>query len=253
MRNTTLLLAPLALFAALLLFSPAPAADPIVIFGNDCKPPESWVDRGRPKGLLVDILHEIEARTGLSFDIRLVPWKRAYMSALEGRGGIFGLSKNMERLSLFDFSEVMYVDEMRLVVLKGREFVYRSPEDLKGMTLGVTRGASYGDEYDRAKGRLFIPSEDSGPISRLRMLLAGRIDAALIGPGPASVRFAISQDSMLQENRDQFVILDTPFVRDDNHIGFPKTSERHDVIDKINRALLEMRKDGTIRRIEDRY
>jgi polar amino acid transport system substrate-binding protein len=253
MRNITLLLAPLALLTALLLSPTAFAADPIVIFGNDCTPPESWIDRGRPKGVLVDILQEIEARTGLSFDIRLMPWKRAYMNALDGRGGIFGLSKNMERLSLFDFSEVMYVNEMRLVVLKGREFAYRTPEDLKGMTLGVTRGASYGDEYDQAKGRLFIPSEDSGPISRLRMLLAGRIDAALIGPGPASVRFAISQDSMLQENRDQFVILDTPFVQDDNHIGFAKSLERRDVMDKINRALLEMRGDGTIRRIEDQY
>lgn len=251
MRPLLLLLFPL--FAALLLSAPAPAADPIVIFGNDCKPPKSWVDRGRPKGVLVDILHEIEARTGLSFDIRLMPWKRAYMSALEGRGGIFGLSKNMERLSLFDFSEVMYVDEMRLVVLKGREFAYHKVEDLKGMTLGVTRGASYGDDYDRAKGRVFIPSEDSGPISRLRMLLAGRIDAALIGPGEASVRFTITQDRMLMDNRDQFVILETPFVQDDNYIGFAKSLERRDVLDKIDRALLEMRRDGTFRRIEDRY
>jgi polar amino acid transport system substrate-binding protein len=251
MRPLLLLLFPL--FAALLLSAPAPAADPIVIFGNDCKPPKSWVDRGRPKGVLVDILHEIEARTGLSFDIRLMPWKRAYMSALEGRGGIFGLSKNMERLSLFDFSEVMYVDEMRLVVLKGREFAYHKVEDLKGMTLGVTRGASYGDDYDRAKGRVFIPSEDSGPISRLRMLLAGRIDAALIGPGEASVRFTITQDRMLMDNRNQFVILETPFVQDDNYIGFAKSLERRDVLDKIDRALLEMRRDGTFRRIEDRY
>ena len=253
MRHPSLLLAPLALLTALLLPSPATAADHIVIYGNDCKPPKSWVHQGRPKGVLVDILHEIEARTGLKFDIRLMPWKRAYMNALEGRGGIFGLSKNQERLGLFDFTEVMYVDEMRLVVLKGREFVYRKPEDLKGMVLGVTRGASYGDEYDRAKGKIFIPSEDSGPISRLRMLLAGRIDAALIGPGEASVRFTITQDRMLMENRDQFVILDTPFVQDDNYIGFLKGTDRLDALDKIDRALRDMRKEGAIRRIEDRY
>jgi ABC-type amino acid transport substrate-binding protein len=250
MRHLSLLL---ALLAALLIASPVLAAAPIVIYGNDCKPPKSWMDHGRPKGVLVDILHEIEARTGLTFDIRLMPWKRAYMSALDGRGGIFGLSMNMERKALFDFSEIMYVEEMRLVVLKGREFDYHSINDLKGMVLGVTRGASYGDAYDRAKGRVFIPSEDSGPISRLRMLLAGRIDAALIGPGEASIRFTISQDDMLTENRDQFVILDTPFVHDDNYIGFSKLSEQREVLDKINRALQEMHRDGSIRRIENRY
>ncbi|WP_319583325.1 transporter substrate-binding domain-containing protein [uncultured Pseudodesulfovibrio sp.] len=254
MRLLTPLSSLLLILASLVVSaSPAFAANPIVIFGNDCKPPKSWMHNGRPKGVLVDILHEIEARTGLSFDIRLMPWKRAYMSALEGRGGIFGLSKNMERMSLFDFSEVMYVDEMRIVVLKGREFTYREPEDLKGMTLGITRGASYGDEFDRAKGRIFIPSEDSGPISRLRMLLAGRIDAALIGPGEASVRFTISQDTMLMENSDQFVILDTPFVQDDNFIGFPKNSKRRKLLDQIDHALLDMQGDGTIQRIEARY
>jgi polar amino acid transport system substrate-binding protein len=252
MRPFSPLLFPL-LAALLLSASPVFAATSIVIYGNDCKPPKSWVHHGRPEGILVDILREIEARTGLDFEIRLMPWKRAYANALEGRGGIFGLSKNMERLTLFDFSDVLYVDEMRLVVLKGREFVYRKPEDLRGMTLGVTRGASYGDEYDRAKGTIFTPSEDSGPISRLRMLLAGRIDAALIGPGKASVRFTIGQDKVLMENSDRFVTLDTPFVRDDNYIGFIKEAGQRDVLDQINRALRAMRLDGSFQRIEHRY
>ncbi|HKI80252.1 MAG TPA: transporter substrate-binding domain-containing protein [Pseudodesulfovibrio sp.] len=250
MRHITLLL---TFLATLLLSSSTFAADPIVIFGTDCKPPKSWVHLGLPKGVLVDILHEIEARTGLSFDIRLMPWKRAYMYALEGRGGIFGLSKNRDRMALFDFSDVMYVDEMRLVVLKDREFSYHTVEDLKGMTLGVTRGASYGDDFDRAKGRIFTPSEDSGPISRLRMLLAGRIDAALIGPGEVSVRFAIAQDKILRKNQEQFVILDTPLAQDDNYIGFSKDSKQHAVLEKIDKALLEMQQDDTIRRIESRY
>jgi polar amino acid transport system substrate-binding protein len=253
MRPFTLLFAIPTLLAALLAARPAPAADPIVIFGNDSNPPKSWADNGRPKGILVDILHEIEARSGLVFDIRLMPWKRAYLNALDGRGGIFGLSKNTERLSLFDFSDIMYVDEMRLVVIKGREFHYHSMADLKGLTLGVTRGASYGDEYDRAKGRVFIPSEDSGATSRLRMLLAGRIDAALIGPGKTAVRVTITRDKTLMENRDQFVILDTPFARDDNYIGFTRGLGRRETLQRISRVLREMRRDGTIRRIEARY
>ena len=246
-------LAALLLFLALLLPAPILAAEPIAIFGNDSAPPKSWVEGGHPRGILVDILREVEARTGLSFEIKLMPWKRAYMNALEDRGGIFGLSMNKERKGLFDFSEVMYFDEMRLVVLKGREFAYHSVEDLKCMTVGVTRGASYGDDYDRAKGRIFVPSEDSSPVSRLRMLLAGRIDAALLGPGKASVRMALNKDDALRENSDKFVILDAPFNRDANYIGFTKTLRQTEVLKLIDRALKAMRKDGTIARIEARY
>jgi polar amino acid transport system substrate-binding protein len=250
MRPSTLLL---TLLAALLLASPALAADPIVIFGNDSNPPKSWMDHGRPKGILVDVLREIATRTGLAFNLRLVPWKRAYTNALEGRGGIFGLSVNRKRMALFDFSEVLYVDEIRLVVIKGHEFPYHSVEDLKGMVVGVTRGASYGDEFERARRTIFIPSEDSGTVSRLRMLLAGRIDAALIGPGEASVRLTIDRDKELVKNRGQFVILDTPFVRDDNYIGFSLDMHRQNTLAKINRALRKMREEGAIRRIEERY
>ena len=257
--------APPALRAHLLLLSltillgvplPAPAAsaaDPIVIFGNSSKPPKSWLDEGSPKGILVDILREVEARTGLVFDIRLMPWKRAYMNALDGQGGIFGLSRNKKRLNLFDFSEVQYVEELRLVVLKGNEFTYRTIDDLKGKTLGVTRGASYGDEFDRAKGQVFTPSEDSSPVCRLRMLLAGRIDAALIGPGEAALNFALARDKKLSEHRDRFVMLPPSFVRDDNYIGFAKAMQRTETLDRINRALRELQRDGVIEQIEARY
>lgn len=248
MRIFVLLTALAVLIAAQVL-----AGDPIIVFGNDAKPPKSWIEEGRPRGILVDLLHEIEARTGLTFEIRLMPWKRAYMNALEDRGGIVGLSKNRQRQTLFDFSEVMYVDEMLLVVLKGNEFPYRSVEDLRGKVLGVTRGASYGDEFDRAKGAIFIPSEDSGAVKRLRMLLAGRIDAALMGPGPASVRFAVARDKTLMENREQFVILDPPFIRDDNYIGFTRFMRQTETLQKINAALRDMRRDGTTARIEARY
>lgn len=231
----------------------AGAGDPIIIFGNDAKPPKSWTDSGTPKGILVDILRELEVRTGLTFDIRLMPWKRAYMFAREGVGGIVGLSKNKERLASFDYSEVLYHDEMRLVVLKGNEFPYGGINDLKGKVVGVTRGASYGDEFDAAKAKVFIPSEDAGAQCRLRMLLAGRIQVALIGPGEASVRHTIGSDEALKGHRDRFSVLPRPFNRDPNHIGFAKTMNMGDTLRKIDAALADMWKDGAMAAIGARY
>ena len=232
---------------------PAMAAERIILFGYDNKPPLAWVENDTPKGIYLDILHQIEERTGLAFEIRLMPWKRAYMQALDKQGGIFGLSKNTERLRIFDYSEMMYVDEMRLVVLKGNEFEYRTVDDLEGKTIGVTRGASYGDVFDKASKTIFTPSVDANPVCRLRMLLAGRIDAALIGPGEASVRHVIEQDRELRMNRNRFVVLETPFNRDANFIGFNKALDRTGTLAEINQALEAMWLDGTIERIEAQY
>lgn len=237
----------------LLTATPALAQKPIALFSYDNKPPLAWLEDGQPKGIYIDILHQIEKRTGLTFEISLLPWKRAYMLAQDSKGGIFGLSKNKDRLRIFDYSALLYVDEMRLVVLRGHEFDYNSVEDLRGKTVGVTRGASYGDVFDKARATVFTPSEDANPISRLRMLLAERIDVALMGPGEASVHHVINQDQELTLNRDMFVILETPFNEDANYIGFNKTLCQGKTLDKINAALQAMREDGTIERIEKRY
>ncbi|AMK10663.1 substrate-binding periplasmic protein [Pseudodesulfovibrio indicus] len=242
-------------FALILLLAVAPAwaAEPVVIFGNHATPPKSWMENGTPRGILVDILHEIEARTGISFDIRLMPWKRAYMLAQAGNGGLIGLSKTKERLTIFDYSGAMYYDEIRLVVLKGNEFPYKTVSDLKGKVVGVTRGASYGDDFDSAKGRVFTPSEDTGPLCRLRMLLVKRIQVALIGPGEASVRHTIENDTDLRKHRDEFSILPAPFNHDPNYIGFEKGMRMGDTLREIDKALADMWKDGTIQAIEARY
>ena len=249
MTHRTIILIALVLLVS----TPCFAHQIIVVFGNDSKPPKSWTDKCQPRGISVDILREIEKRTDLKFYIHLFPWKRAYNNAKERRGAIFGLSKTSERQKIFDYSDVMYFDEMRLITLKGQEFPFTSCADLKGKTIGVTRGALYGDEYAKALGTIFTPSYDANPVVRLRMLLAGRIDAALVGPGKSCLKHIINQDPKLKANADKFTFLPHPFARDPNYLGFHKKLLQKPTIAIINQALHEMWKDGTITAIEARY
>ncbi len=241
------------LFFLLMSSTPCQARQLVVLFGTDSKPPKSWLKNNTPHGFQIDILREIECRTNLTFDIQLFPWKRAYMHAAEGKGGIFGLSMTKERQKIFDYSRIMCIDEMRLVTLKGREFPYHSIRDLRGKSVGVTRGASYGDTYDKALGTVFTPCYDGKPVIRLRMLLAGRTHAALIGPGKASLDYVINSDPQLKANADKFVVLDTPFNLDPNFIGFHKKMKQGKTLAIINKALSSMWEDGTITRIMTQY
>ena len=56
---------------------------------------------------------------GHEFDIKLYPWKRAYKNSLNSKKGIVGLSMTEDRLKLFDYSEVLFYDEVILIVKKG--------------------------------------------------------------------------------------------------------------------------------------
>ena len=100
-------------------------AEDVTIFGNSFKAPKIWKDGSTEKGILVDILKAAEKDLGVYFTVKTFPWKRAYKKALDGEGGITGISKTAERLKLFDYSDPIYFDKVILVVKKGKEFRFK--------------------------------------------------------------------------------------------------------------------------------
>ena len=223
--------------------------DEITIFGNEYKPPKYFLEDGKPKGILVDILRYIDQETNHSFVIKLYPWKRAYRLAEVGQGGIIGLSKTAERLQFFDYSDVVYYDELFLVVIRGHEFPFETIEDLAGKRVGVRRGSSYGDEFERGKRDIFKVEEDSNTFQRLRKLRYRRIDVALVGPGKIGLNQVLRDDPILFQNRDEFVVLENPFGRDPNYLGFAKTMKMKAFLHEFNMILQKGYKTGKIQQI----
>ncbi len=184
MNKTTKLILPLIVF---LLFFHAGFCfgEQILILGNHKKPPKNYLENDKPKGILIEIMNYVDQKLSLSFEYKLSPWKRVYLDAVNGKGGIIGLSMNRERLKIFDYSDVMYYDDLLLVMKKGKEFPYKRVQDLRGKKVGCLRGASYGDAFEKAKSNFFEIDEDGDGKQRLLKLLGNRIDVAIIGPGRA--------------------------------------------------------------------
>lgn len=233
----------------------ASLSNEIIIVGNDYKIPKIYLDENVPKGILVDILHYADAEMeDYKFDLQLYPWARAYQIALDGKGGIIGLSKTQERLEIFDYSDVVYYDEVVIVVIKGQEFPYETMDDLAGKTVGIGRGGSFGDEFEAAKeSGLFQVEEDNGPVLRLKKLLAGRIDAALISPGKPALYQTIQQDVDLTRHQAEFVVLDVPFKRDPNFLGFAKGMGQTKFLDEFNAVIEKGYATGAIQKIIAKY
>ena len=235
------------------LHTPPGVCNDITILGNEYKPPKYYLENGEPRGILVDILRYVDRETDHVITIELYPWKRAYHMAKAGKGGIIGLSMTTERLKIFDYSDVIYYDELLLVVIKGREFPFETIDDLAGKVLGVRRGSIYGDEFDRGRRGIFSVEEDSNASQRLRKLQARRIDVAIIGPGRMGLDRVLRENSELYQHRDEFVVLEKPFARDPNYLGFAKTMKMKAFLHEFNQILQRGNENGTIQQIMDSY
>lgn len=231
--------------ALLLLVSAPVMAEKLLIFGDDGYAPVVFFDRGVPSGLLPAILKRLERDTGDIYELHLVPWKRAYQSALNGEGGLIGFSYTKERAEIFDFSKAIYDDDVQIVVLREKRFSFKVAADLKGKTLGGVQGASYGEEVDRliASGG-FTVDRDLGQAGRLRKLLAGRLDGALIGNGNAGFNHAINSDEVLRDSRGKFEILPVPLARDALHLGFSKSMGRTAALARFDAALARLQRSA---------
>lgn len=222
----------------------------ITVFGNNKKPPKIWGEYQTAQGILVDILKSTEDELGVSFTALGYPWARAYDKAVKGQGGIIGLSKTSERLKIFDFSIPIYTDRVVLVVKKGNEFPFERLGDLKGKTIGVCRGCTYGAEYEKAKA-YFSLEEDHNNYSRLMKLLVGRSDAAIINPGAGALRFICEQYPDLSV--DDFTVLPMPLVEDPNYLAFSKRSNKKQLLQQFNQVIQRKIDTGEIQSIIDRY
>lgn len=123
----------------------------------------------------------LEAETKVHFHVSPVPWKRALISASSGQGFLYGAAKNSEREKHLKFSEPIFSDTVWLVKRCDSSLKFGVLSDLKDKSIGVIRGASYGDEFDQATNVIFSVQLDANSNeARFAKLLRKRTDALVI-------------------------------------------------------------------------
>lgn len=229
----------------------ASLADEVMITANDSRPPKMYLDPdGRPRGILIDILQYLERETGHKFIVDLKPFARALNDAAKGQEGIMAFSKNPERQEIFDFSnEVMFWDELVLVVRKGSEFPFDRVEDLSGKRLGIPPSGSFGRAFDKAaKEGLFTTVGGAHPAFQLGMLSAGRLDAVLVSVGKAGLTAILEspQYARAVKHPQEYSILPKPLASDPNYLAFAKIMNRKSLLNDVDKALRKGYESGAI-------
>ncbi|MDR7305827.1 ABC transporter substrate-binding protein [Rhodoferax saidenbachensis] len=223
----------------------------ITVFGGDSSAPKMFLHEGKPRGILIDILKyaDQELRED-SFKVELYPWARSYRYASGGVGGIVGLSWTQERAALFDYSDPVYVDDVVIVVHKGREFSFKEMADLRGKRVGLGRGGSYGEAFEKAvEAGVFTVDGDGGAVERLNKLVLDRIDCALFNAGKAGFEEILRANKGLEPLRDALVVLPVPLRSDPNFLAFPKNMQMKTWLNDFNQIIKKGYGRGEIQKL----
>ncbi len=227
-------------------------SQPLIITGPDQGKPKYFILNGQASGFIVDITRWVLTDMQYPASFKLLPWKRAYNNALKGRMAIIGLSKNSNRLKIFDYSHPLYFGSLMIVVKKGHEFDFQTVLDLQGKRIGASHGASYGDVFDQALlNKVFEVVPHENPAQGLKLVLNNRIDAVFIGPGIRGVKSFIDSDDSL--NMDQFTVLTKPFKVDAKHLGIHKSLNMEAFIQRFNLSLEKAWSTGVVDKLIDNY
>ena len=203
-------------------------------------PYEMTTDAGEFEGIDIETAQAIADKLGLELQIDDMDFDAALLAVQQGKSDMVmaGVTVTDERKAVMDFSDSYATGIQSIIVPEGSDIA--SPDDLAGKKIGTQRGTTgyiycsddFGDDN--------VVAYDDG-LTAVQALNNGQVDAVVIDNAPAQE--FISANPGLK-------ILDTSYAEEDYAIGMAKGSSLEDA---VNAALKELKADGTLQSIVDKY
>jgi polar amino acid transport system substrate-binding protein len=152
--------------------------------------------------------------------------------------GMAGMTVTEERKKSVDFTDP-YTTAIQSIIVNEGETKVKTADDLSKATVGVqlgTTGDIYVSDLEGAKVERFSKGADA-----VLALTQKKVDAVVIDNEPAK--------KFVEQNKGT-KILNEPFENEDYAICLKKGSE---LTEKFNKALKELKDDGTVKKIIDKY
>ena len=203
-------------------------------------PYEMTTDSGEIEGIDVDTAKAIAEKLGLELQIDDMDFDAALLSVQQGKADIVmaGVTVTDERKAVMDFSDSYATGIQSIIVPNDSDIA--SPDDLAGKKIGTQRGTTGYIYCSDDFGEDSVVAYDNG-LTAVQALNNGQVDAVVIDNAPATEYVAANPG---------LKVLDTSYAEEDYAIGMAKGSALEDA---VNKALEELKADGTLQAIVDKY
>ncbi len=214
----------------------------LIMSTNAAFPPyEMTTDSGEFEGIDIETAQAIADKLGLELQIDDMDFDAALLAVQQGKADMVmaGVTVTDERQNVMDFTD-SYATGIQSIIVKEDSDI-ASVDDLAGKKIGTQRGTTgylycsddFGDEN--------VVAYDNG-LTAVQMLNNGQVDCVVIDNAPAKEFVAANPGLKL---------LDTAYVEESYAIGVGKGNT--ELKDAINTALEELKADGTLQAIVDKY
>ena len=214
----------------------------LIMSTNAAFPPyEMTTDSGEFEGIDIETAQAIADKLGLELQIDDMDFDAALLAVQQGKADMVmaGVTVTDERQNVMDFTD-SYATGIQSIIVKEDSDI-ASVDDLAGKKIGTQRGTTgylycsddFGDEN--------VVAYDNG-LTAVQMLNNGQVDCVVIDNAPAKEFIAANPGLKL---------LDTAYVEESYAIGIGKGNT--ELKDAINTALEELKADGTLQAIVDKY
>lgn len=224
-------------------FAMAEAKTYIVGTNPEFAPFEFIGDDGQPTGIDMDIIVAVmqKADPGCTVQIESMAFDGLVPALASGKidMSIAAMTITEEKKKNILFSD-SYFDATQVIVVKEDSDI-AGEADLQGKKIGVQLGTT-GDIY-------VTDNIEGAQISRFEKVLdvvqdvaAGRLDAVVVDEGPAMTYTAQVPGLKILSDR-----------LSDEHYGIAMRLEDTELCEKVNQALAELKQDGTLQQIVEKY
>lgn len=204
-------------------------------------PYEMTTDAGEFEGIDVETAQAIADKLGLELQIDDMDFDAALLSVQQGKADIVmaGVTVTDERKAVMDFSDSYATGIQSIIVPEGSDIA--SPDDLAGKKIGTQRGTTGYIYCTDDFGEDAVVAYDSG-LTAVQALNNGQVDAVVIDNAPAKEYVAANPG---------LKVLETSYAEEDYAIGMNKDNTA--LVEAVNAALEELKADGTLQSIVDKY
>lgn len=212
----------------------------LIVATNAEFPPYEYHEGDKIVGIDMEIAEAIAKKMGLELEIEDIAFDSVILEVTSGKAdmGMAGISATEERKQSVDFSDT-YTTSKQLIIVKEDSEIAKS-EDLEGKTIGVQTGTT---------GDLLVSDINDATVERyskgmdaVQALGQSKIDAVVIDSEVAK-RF-VAETTGLK-------VLDDAYADEEYAIAVKKGNK--ELLDSVNKALSELKADGTVDEIIAKY